>query len=100
VAYPLLLLGKDQRTEDWLRLAHSEGMEHHRLEMTWIVLEVLRGRTEAAIDRISSGLTRFAGELEFETFAADALLFLGVWKHCVRRSNEPSGSPPTWRTGP
>ena len=41
------------------------------------MLEVLRGRPQAAIEGIVGGLDRHAGEQEFEGFAADAMLFLG-----------------------
>jgi tetratricopeptide (TPR) repeat protein len=52
-------------------------MEDHRLDVMRVVLDVLRGRSQAAIDRTLSALDRHAGEQEFEGFAADALLFLG-----------------------
>lgn len=77
VAIPLLFLGNDRRSEDWFRLAESEGMAYHRLDMGRITLDIMRGRSEAAVDQTLRSLERYSGEPEFELFAADALLFLG-----------------------
>jgi TolB-like protein len=101
VGLPMLLMGDDQRLTAWLDLAAAEGMEHHRLDLIRIELDVRRGAHDQALDRLRGAATRFSDHPEFEWVAADVLQFLGHSEEArptKERFYATSPDAPTWLT--
>jgi TolB-like protein len=102
VGLPMLLMDEDERLTAWLDLAAAEGMEHHRLDLLRIELDVRRGAHDQALARLRDAAASYSGHPEFEWVAADLLQFLGHSEDAratKERFYATSPDAPTWLIG-
>jgi len=76
----LMMLGDEQRLEDWLDLAAAEGMELARLDMERAWLLIRQGRSVEALELLRTGRERWAGNEEFERVSAILQVFIGDYE--------------------
>jgi TolB-like protein/tetratricopeptide (TPR) repeat protein len=73
----LMMLGDEQRLEQWLDLAATEGLEMSRLDLERARLLARQGRSEDSLELLRAGRERWAGNEEFERHSAALRVFLG-----------------------
>jgi TolB-like protein len=76
----LMMLGDEQRLEDWLDLAAAEGMEMTRLDLERAWLLARQGRSRESLELLGAGRERWAGNEEFERSSAALKVFLGDYQ--------------------
>jgi adenylate cyclase len=79
-AIVLMMLGDEQRLEDWLDLAAAEGLEMHRLDLERAWLLAMQGRSWQALELLRAGRQRWARNEEFERGSAALQVFLGDYQ--------------------
>jgi TolB-like protein len=76
----LMMLGDEQRLEDWLDLAATEGLEMSRLDLERARWLKRHGRSEESLELLRAGRERWAGNEEFERQSAALQVFLGDYQ--------------------
>jgi TolB-like protein/Tfp pilus assembly protein PilF len=76
----LMMLGDEQRLEQWLDLAAAEGLELSRLDLERARLLTRQGRSGEALELLRAGRERWAGNEEFERLSAALQVFLGDYQ--------------------
>jgi TolB-like protein/Flp pilus assembly protein TadD len=76
----LMMLGDEQRLEQWLDLAATEGLEMSRLDLERARLLARQGRSEESLELQRAGRERWAGNEEFERHSAALRVFLGDYQ--------------------
>jgi TolB-like protein/Tfp pilus assembly protein PilF len=76
----LMMLGDEQRLEQWLDLAATEGLEMSRLDLERARLLKRQGRSGEALELLRAGRERWAGNEEFERQSAVLLVLLGDYQ--------------------
>jgi len=74
---PLHRLNDHERTGAWLDRAEGDGLEHARLEQSWMTLALQNGELEAASDRAFALLADYPGRPEQELLASELLAWTG-----------------------
>jgi TolB-like protein len=76
----LMMLGDEQRLEDWLDLAATEGLEMSRLDLERARWLKRHGRSEESLELLRAGRERWAGNEEFERQSAVLRVLLGDYQ--------------------
>jgi TolB-like protein len=78
VGIALLCLDDDARTERFLTPAATRFPNAHRLQVLLALLDLRRGRSEAAVQRIRAATDKSPGNIELQLARAEILTFAGV----------------------
>jgi TolB-like protein/tetratricopeptide (TPR) repeat protein len=76
----LMMLGDEQRLEQWLDLAAAEGLNMSRLDLERARLLTSQGRSGEALELLRAGRERWARNEEFERVSAALQVFLGDYQ--------------------